>query len=410
LGDYFTINDIGNAKGKRVLLRIDINSPIKDGVPFDDARFRGHFEILRFLEDSSVVLLAHQGRVGKKDYTTLEAHARFLSKLLSRDVKFIDDFFGLNARSAIKEMKPSEILMLENTRFYSEETLNRKPVDHAKSHIVQKLYRLFDIFVNDAFAVSHRSHLSVVGFTPVLNSYAGPLMDKEISNLKNALEIEDCSKVFVVGGCKINDSIKVIKNMLNSKCANKILIVGDVSIPFLKARGINIKSSLVRSKTEDQTSVFLKSTLNKYRNIIELPRDFIVKEKNGSISEVNRDDLSNNHYILDIGPETIDRYQQLIREASVAIINGEAHFYGNRSVWEDPVSNSTTCLLRAVSDADMSIACSGGSRTSGVIDRLGLKPQFEHISTGGIASLAFLSGRTLPGLEALEDARRRIGD
>jgi len=164
---------------KRVLVRVDFNSPMDpSGNILDDKRVKSHLETLRALEDSRVVLMAHQSRAGKKDFTTLEAHAKLASKLLRRDIVYVDDIFGSHARDMIKSLEPGEMLLLENTRFYAEENMNRSPADHAKSHMVKRLAPLFDLFINDAFAVSHRSHLSVVGFTEVLPSIAGILVDK----------------------------------------------------------------------------------------------------------------------------------------------------------------------------------------------------------------------------------------
>jgi len=172
LKDYLTMDDV-ILDNKRVLVRVDFNSPMDpSGNILDDKRIRSHLETLRALEDCRVALMAHQSRAGKKDFTTLEAHARLATRLLRREVAYVDDIFGSHAREAIKSLVPGEVLLLENTRFYAEENMNRTPGEHAKSHMVKKLTPLFDLFMNDAFAVSHRSHCSVVGFTETLPSIA----------------------------------------------------------------------------------------------------------------------------------------------------------------------------------------------------------------------------------------------
>ena len=237
---------------KRVLVRVDFNSPMDpSGNILDDKRIKSHLDTLRALEDCRVVLMAHQSRAGKKDYTTLEAHARQATRLLRRDVVYIDDIFGSHAREAIKSLMPGEVLLLENTRFYAEENMNRTPADHAKSHMVKKLAPLFDLFINDAFAVSHRSHCSVVGFTEVLPSIAGILMDKEITALDKGLKGNEHPTVFSLGGTKADDSIKVTKNVLGRGGADKILTSGVVATVFMMAAGIDVGEAN-RKFVEDQ--------------------------------------------------------------------------------------------------------------------------------------------------------------
>ena len=203
LKDYLTMDDV-MLDNKRVLVRVDFNSPMDpSGNILDDKRIKSHLDTLRALEGCRVVLMAHQSRAGKKDYTTLETHARQATRLLRRDVAYIDDIFGSHAQNAIKSLTPGEVILLENTRFYAEENMNRSPADHAKSHMVRKLAPLFDLFINDAFAVSHRSHCSVVGFTEVLPSITGLLMDKEITALDKGLKGNEHPTIFSLGGTAI---------------------------------------------------------------------------------------------------------------------------------------------------------------------------------------------------------------
>ncbi|MDY6959215.1 MAG: phosphoglycerate kinase, partial [Halobacteriota archaeon] len=178
--EYLTMSD-AELKDKVVLVRLDLNSPIKDGTILDDKRFRSHLETLEGLKDSKAVLMSHQGRAGGKDFTTMEAHKEKLSELIGREIKYVDDIFGSHARNEIGKMKNGDILLLENLRFYSEESLKRSPEEHAETHLVRNLASSADIFINDAFSTAHRSQLSIVGFTPVLPSYAGRLMEKEVN-------------------------------------------------------------------------------------------------------------------------------------------------------------------------------------------------------------------------------------
>ena len=177
---YPTLDDI-DYSGKRILMRIDINAPIFEGEILDTARFKSHIPTIRELEDSALVLIAHQSRPGKTDFTDLSNHAEVLSKLLERDVKYVDELFSECAIRAISTMKKGDVTILENVRFYSEEDLKKTPEEHSRSHIVSKLYRHFDMYVNDAFSASHRSHASLVGFPVVLPSVVGRLVEKEVS-------------------------------------------------------------------------------------------------------------------------------------------------------------------------------------------------------------------------------------
>src|SRR5512136_1772591 len=296
---------------KRVLVRVDFNSPMDpSGNILDDKRVKSHLETLRAMEDSRVVLMAHQSRAGKKDFTTLEAHAKLASRLLRRDIVYVDDIFGSHARDMIKSLEPGEMLLLENTRFYAEENMNRSPADHAKSHMVKRLAPLFDLFINDAFAVSHRSHLSVVGFTEVLPSIAGILMDREIEALDKGLKGNEHPTVFALGGTKADDSIKVAQNVLARGGADKILVSGVVATVFLMAEGIDVGEAN-RKFVEDQEYLdkipLAAKLLQDYPDKIVLPLD-VALNQNGERVEVSVDKLPTALPIADIGLETIVSY------------------------------------------------------------------------------------------------------
>ena len=238
--DYLTMGD-AVLDNKRILMRVDFNSPMdSNGHILDDRRVKSHLRTLKSLEYSKVVLMSHQGRPGDEDYTTLEAHAKLATELLGREVTYQDDIFSSCARNAIKSLAQGEILLLENTRFNAEELMNRTPEEHAKSQMVKKLHPLFDLFINDAFSVSHRSQCSVVGFTEVLPSVAGILMDKEITALDKGLKCQEHPAIFVLGGAKANDSVKVISKVLKRGGADKILTTGVVAIVFMMAKGIDV--------------------------------------------------------------------------------------------------------------------------------------------------------------------------
>ncbi len=401
--DYLTMDDV-ILDNKRVLVRVDFNSPMDpSGNILDDKRIKSHLDTLRALEDCRVVLMAHQSRAGKKDYTTLEAHARQATRLLRRDVVYIDDIFGSHAREAIKSLVPGEVILLENTRFYAEENMNRTPADHAKSHMVKKLAPLFDLFINDAFAVSHRSHCSVVGFTEVLPSIAGILMDKEITALDKGMKGNEHPTVFSLGGTKADDSIKVTKNVLGRGGADKILTSGVVATVFMMAAGIDVGDAN-RKFVEDQEYLeqipIAAKLLKEYPGKIAMPVD-VALNKNGERVEVSVDTLPTDLPIADIGLETIVNYSKDLKEARVTVTNGPTGIFE-----QEKFRLGTAELLKAATQSGYSIV--GGGHSIAAIDQLGLESKFSHVSMGGGASITYLSGEPLPGIEALKKAALRM--
>ena len=401
--DYLTMDDV-ILDNKRVLVRVDFNSPMDpSGNILDDKRIKSHLDTLRALEDCRVVLMAHQSRAGKKDYTTLEAHARQATRLLRRDVVYIDDIFGSHARDAIKSLIPGEVILLENTRFYAEENMNRTPADHAKSHMVKKLAPLFDLFINDAFAVSHRSHCSVVGFTEVLPSIAGILMDKEITALDKGMKGNEHPTVFSLGGTKADDSIKVTKNVLGRGGADKILTSGVVATVFMMAAGIDVGDAN-RKFVEDQEYLeqipIAAKLLREYPGKIAMPVD-VALNKNGERVEVAVDMLPTDLPIADIGLETIVNYSKDLKDARVTVTNGPTGIFE-----QEKFRLGTAELLKAATQSGYSIV--GGGHSIAAIDQLGLESKFSHVSMGGGASITYLSGEPLPGIEALKKAALRM--
>jgi len=402
LKDYLTMDDL-ILDNKRVLMRVDINSPMDPaGNILDDKRFRSHLDTLRALKDCRVVLMAHQSRAGKKDFSTLEPHSKQLSRLLHREVSYVDDIFGSHARDFIRSLEPGEILLLENTRFYSEENMNRSPANHAKSHMVRRLAPLFDLFINDAFAVSHRSHLSVVGFTEVLPSAAGLLMDKEIESLDKGLHGSERPCVFALGGTKVDDSIKVTKNVLSRDGADAILVSGVVGTVFLMASGVDVGQTNVNfvegQGYADQVDL-ARRLLADYPTKIVMPVDVAV-DREGDRLDVAVDMIPPDLSIADIGLETIVDFSRRLREANVVVMNGPAGMSE-----KEKFALGTFETLKAATGAGFSIA--GGGHTVAAIEKLGIESKFSHVSMGGGASITYLSGDPLPGIEALKRAAER---
>jgi len=402
--DYCTIDDF-DLNGKTVLLRVEFNSPISpDGTILDDKRIRESVPTIKDLEDAKVVLLAHQSRPGKKDFTTMEQHAKRLQRYVKQDVHYVDDIFGSHARSAIVEMDPGEVLMLENVRFYSEEILELAPEAASKTILVKKLAPLAQVFLNDAFGTSHRSQDSLVGFTPILPSGAGRLMQKEIDSLSEALQ-GGGNVVYVLGGAKVDDSISVTRNVLEKKIATSVLVTGVVANVFLAATGLDIgKLNLDFLKNNDLMDEIpkAKDIIKAFDGKIIMPSDVAIN-KNGKRAEINVRQLPTDYQISDVGHETIANFTDIIRHSDKVIINGPA------GIFENPeFATGTNDILMAASKTKFSVV--GGGHSSAAVDQMGIEDKITHVSTGGGAAIDFLGGKPMPAINALKAAKTRMMD
>ncbi len=390
-------------ENKSVLVRVDFNSPMgADGKILDDRRIKSHFDTLRSLEHSRVVLMSHQSRPGKKDYTTLEAHARLATELMGREVVYEDDIFSSCAIDAIKSLELGEILLIENTRFFAEEMMSRPSDEHAQSHMVKKLSPLFDLFVNDAFSVSHRSHCSVVGFTEVLPSVAGILMDREITALDRGLRDHEHPTIFALGGTKADDSVKVILNVLKRDGVDKVLVSGVVAIVFMIANGVDVgdvNRKFIESQKYSDLIPIASDLLKQHPGKIAVPVD-VALNKDGERVEVGINEIPNGLAISDIGSETIANYSEELESAHVSVFHGPAGIFE-----QELFRHGTEELLKAAAKSIYSIA--GGGHTLATIDQLGLESKFSHMSLGGGASITYLSGQPLAGIDALKKAAAR---
>ena len=401
--DYLTVDDI-NLQGKTVLCRLDLNSPMDpNGTILDDSRFRSHLATLKELDEAKVVILSHQSRPGKSDFTTMEPHSRLLSKLVRKNIDYIDDIFGTYAIESIKKMQQGDIILLENSRFYSEESLERTPKEHSRTHMVKRLAPLCDVFMNDAFSVSHRSHLSVTGFTEVLPSIAGRVMEKEIDLLSRGLSCSERPCVYVLGGTKVDDSIKVTKNVLERGCADRVLVTGVVANVFLAAAGMNIgkvnMGFIEKQGYLDQIDI-ARELLARFKKNIGLPVD-VALNKNDERMEEKVPKLNTELPIHDIGIETMVKFSQEISSAKTVVMNGPAGVFE-----KDAFALGTYELIKAGTKSGFSVV--GGGHIAAAAEQLGVSGDFSHVSTGGGACIDFLAGEKLPGIEALKDAARRF--
>ncbi len=405
MNEFFTLDDF-NLDGKAVLVRVDINSPIdpETGKILDDTRMRRITDTLKALDDSRVAILAHQSRPGKKDFTSLKAHAAHLSYLLGRDVKYVDDLYGSGAKNAILKMRRGDMILLENTRFYSEEvSLKGKPLEALeKTHIVRNLSPLFDYYVNDAFAAAHRAQATLIGFARRLPSIAGKLMEKEINGLSRALE-GNKPRIAILGGAKFDDSIDIANNMLENGIADKVLTTGAVANMFLRSTGKNLGEPSERFLMDNGNSEKLmekaKETMDKFGDRILIPEDFAI-DYNGEREEVTLDELPSEYPILDIGLEAIVRYTEEIKSANTVILNGPAGMFER-----EEFSLGTVEIFRAVAESS-AYSVIGGGHSVATVQQLGIERKIDHISTGGGSCISFLAGRSMPVIEALKESKK----
>lgn len=406
--EFFTIDDF-DLSGKTVLLRVDINSPINPltGELLGDARLRAIVPTVKKLKKTKLVICAHQSRPGKKDFVSLENHAKRLSNLLGRKVKFVGDFFGKRAQEEIKNLKSSEILMLENVRFYSEEISLAKtpPEQQSNTNLVKNLAGLIDYYIVDAFGTAHRSQPSLTGFMEALPSIAGLLMEKEITSLNKVLNDPQHPSLAILGGIKVDDSIKVGRNMLENNIIDELLTTGAVGNTFLVAKGVKIgkvNEDFIAQQVKDYKALIkeAKALLNKYGDRIKAPIDVAVNHS-GYRVRIQLKDLPSDFPIYDIGLGTIVNYFKDISEAKTITANGPA------GVFEiEEFAYGTLEIFKAMAESQAYTVLGGGETTT-VLDKLGIKDQINHVSTGGGACIMYLGGEKLQVIEALKTARKR---
>ena len=381
-------------KAKKVLIRVDFNCPMNDdGTVRDDTRIKAALKTINYAVDAGarVILMSHLGRPkGEKNKKyTLEGVAVRLSELISKDVIFVEDTVGESVEAVVSNTKPGDIVLLENLRFYKEET-NNDP------EFSKKLANLCDVYVNDAFGTAHRAHASTAGIAEYVKEKAmGFLLAKEIENLSKVLNEPEHPFVLVLGGAKVSDKIPVIENMLDK--ADSILVGGAMAYTLQKVRGVDVGDSLVEEERLD----LAKETIEKCKAKgvkLYLPLDHVVAPdlNSSKIETTDGVNISSGMKGLDIGPKTIEEFSKVIAEAKMVVWNGPM------GVFETPgFDKGTVAVAKAIADSSAYSVVGGGDsvaavRYAGVFDKI------SHVSTGGGASLEFLEGKTLPAVKALE--------
>ncbi|MCY4491782.1 MAG: phosphoglycerate kinase [Thaumarchaeota archaeon] len=394
-----TLDDF-DLKDKTIFLRVDMNCPIDpDTMEISGTkRIEEAIETIKSLEESKVVVATHQGRVGNKDYTGMDKHAKVLEKLLNKEIKYVEDVIGAAAQHEIKNLQNGQVLLLDNLRLCAEENYEFAPKEAAKTIMVSRLSKYFDLCVLDSFPSAHRSHPSIVGFPQVIPACAGRIVEREVRNLDEIMTVAKAPHVIVLGGSKVLDRLEAIKLLIQNRRADHILLTGLIGNVFMRAQA-RIKSPL-GIKREEEVVAKAHTLIGEYPDVFSTPVDIAI-DKDGERVEMDVRDLAKGDNIYDLGPKTVSYYSKLIAGAGTVFISGPAGFFEKENF-----SSGTKGLLSAVANSMATTIVSGGHLTS-ALKRYGLAEQINHISTAGGALVLYLTGEKLPMMKSLEDAADR---
>jgi phosphoglycerate kinase len=391
-----TLDDF-DLKGKTVFLRVDMNCPIDPETMeiLGTKRIEETIETLKSLKDAKVVVASHQGRVGNKDYTGMDKHAKVLEKLMNRKIKYVEDTIGEAAQNAIKNLENGDILLLDNLRLCAEENYEFTPENAAETIMVSRLSKLFDLCVLDSFPSAHRSHPSIIGFPQVLPACAGRVVEREVRNLDQIMTVAKAPHVIVLGGSKVPDRLEAIKLLIQNGRADHILLTGLIGNVFMRAQA-RIKSPL-GIKREEEVVAKAHTLIGEYPDVFATPVDIAI-DKDGERIEMDVREMGKGDKIYDLGPKTVDYYSKLISGAGTVFISGPAGFFEKESF-----SYGTNALLNSVANSMATTIVSGGHLTT-ALKQQGLADKINHVSTAGGALVLYLTGEKLPMIKALEDA------
>lgn len=388
-----TLEDV-QLEGKKVLCRVDLNVPMQDGEVTDDTRLRAVVPTLQYLVESGakIILVSHLGRPKGEvvEELRLDPVAKRLGEILHKAVQKVDEVYGENVNKTIATLQDGEILLLENVRFEKGEEAN-------EDYLIDAFANMADIYVNDAFGTSHRAHASTAGVAEKLPAIAGFLMEKEIAVLSKALEEPERPFTAIIGGSKVKDKINVIDNFLD--IVDHLIIGGGLACTFLKAKGYEIGNSLLEEDKLELAKQFMEKAEAKGVQF-HIQTDAVIADEfhaEANTNVVAADEIKPGWMCLDIGPETAATYRDIVLESKLVIWNGPM------GVFEMPTfSEGTKAVTQALADTE-GYTIIGGGDSAAAVEQFDMADKMDHISTGGGASLEFMEGKVLPGIEALDD-------
>ena len=391
-----TVKDV-ELNGKKVLVRVDFNVPMKDGKITNDNRIVAALPTIKYILENGgrAILFSHLGKIKSEEdkaSKSLRPAAERLAELLGQDVKFIPQTRGAELEAAIAELKDGEVLMFENTRF---EDLDGKKESKNDAELGKYWASLGDVFVNDAFGTAHRAHASNVGISANLEAVAGFLLEKEIDFIGGAVDAPQRPMVAILGGAKVSDKIGVIENLLDK--ADKVLVGGGMMFTFLKAQGKNIGKSLC----EEDKLELAKALLEKGGDKLVLPIDTVAAKEFSNDTEfrvVSVDELADDEMGLDVGPATVELFSNVLKDAKTVVWNGPMGVFEMSNF-----AKGTIGVCEAIANLEGAITIIGGGDSAAAAMQLGYADKFSHISTGGGASLEYLEGKELPGVASLSN-------
>ncbi|KAG0511601.1 MAG: phosphoglycerate kinase [Nitrosopumilaceae archaeon] len=394
-----TLDDF-ELKDKTVFLRVDMNCPINpDTMEISGTtRIEEATESINAIKDAKIVVASHQGRVGNKDYTGMEKHAKVLEQLLNRKIKYVEDVIGVSAQNEIKNLKNGDVLLLDNLRLCAEENYEFSSAEAANTIMVRRLAKLFDLCVMDSFPSAHRSHPSIVGFSYVLPSCAGKIVEREVKKLDEIMTVAKAPHVVVLGGSKVADRLEAINLLIKKGRADHVLLTGLIGNVFMRAQA-RIKSPLGIKREEEIVSK-AHSLIGEYPDVFSTPVDVAI-DKDGSRVEVDVRDLNKEDKIFDLGPNTVEHYNKLISGAGTVFMSGPPGYFE-----KEQFSFGTKSILEGVTNSMATTIVSGGHLTS-ALKKYGLADKINHISTAGGALVLYLTGEKLPMIQSLEEAAKK---
>ncbi len=402
--DYTSYKDV-DLKGKKVLMRVDINSNIDVEINKirDSPRIRALVPALNEIyNESAVIILAHQSRPGNPDFTDLDIHAKEIETQLGRPVKFVKDIYGEEAISAIKELKPGEVLVLNNVRKFEDEMKGYKDFSEAENTaMIQTLFPLVDYVIVDAFGAAHRAHASIVGWPKML---AGPITDKELENLKKIMEEPEKPMVMLIGGAKAIDKFKAMKYNFDNRKLDYALCSGLTAILIFEALGKNmgeVNRKIIAKELEANKDMIV-AAYEKYKDKIILPEDLIIDD-NGNRKAITIDEAGlYNTTTGDIGPKTVEKFNEIILKCKTIVANGPPGIF-EQEIFRKATNEMIDAMVDATKKGALTII--GGGEMGAAAAMAGKSEDVSFISTAGGAMLEILSGNDLPMIKALREKK-----